>query len=526
LLARYKYDWGNLVKKYISSSSNISNTVEVYPHEIFFTFAWLLWGPSYQLKHQEEHFKLCQYAFGDESNSINVVLNDEEKFEPLWNEITNNSNGVLCSLTCKLYRAKKYINFYRENFSPYNTYFTNKASNESESTGFLLEPVTYDIKKDFKALNYYCTAYVWIMFESYTEVDDRFFPQRTVTFFEHANLANKINYEFCIDTLIAKSFAHFDRMFSDEQSGKKYRFCLAMNKTIEDRFIERLNTKIQEETELSQKYKDCLTANSLFSEIDIFSAIDSYFSDIDDAYRFVEVSFDDRDSVALLGEYYAGIYINAFPNINERESLDNILDYLHKKKNGWYGKNNYHVFLLTKYQKVVAGLICDYFAKSNCGVIEFVAVKENRQSDGLGTKIYQKAIERLRQDSIKTRGSDIDYIFCEIEKPNEAAKGKSRNYLFYWAKLGYTRVAFDYIQPAIDGNKESVNSLNLIALPLNPKIKHKKGIAAQTLKNFLFDYAKYAMRIEEPQNNACINKMVKELQLKNSEFIELEKIVQ
>ena len=520
LLDRYKNNWGNLVRKYVSSTCNENDTN--YSSEIYYTFAWLLWGPSYQMKYQEGHYKLCQYAFGDESNSLNVVLNSNEKLTDLWNSITNDSNGILCELTCRLFKAKKYIDYYRDEFSPLNIYFTNKVANES--TGFLLEPIVFDIKKNYAALNYYCTAYVWIMFESITDEDSCFQPSKAITFFEHANLANKISYEACINSLITKSFEHFDRIFSNDNIERKYRYCLSMNTYIESKFLDRYKAKIELDDELSQKYRSCIITNMSCAESDVFSSFDTYFSNSYEDLSLMEVNIQDKPSVALLGEYYTSIYINAFPK-NERESLDNIIDYLSKKKNGWYGKNNYHVILAIESGVTIGGLICDYFESSNCGVIEFIAIKQECQSEGIGTRIYQKAIELLRKDARNNKKNNIDYIFCEIEKSDTSINKDASKYLWFWNKMGYRKIPLKYIQPALDDGKENVHCLDLIALQLNEKIESQRGINATTIKNFLLDYARYAMRIEEPEKNISISRMIEEIESLKTSIIETDTIL-
>lgn len=521
LLDRYKNNWGNLVRKYVTLTCNEKDT-NFYSSEIYYTFAWLLWGPSYQMKHQEGHFKLCQYAFGDECNSLNVVLNSNEKLDDLWNSITNHSNGVLCELTCRLFKAKKYIDYYREEFSPLNIYFTNKVA--QESTGFLLEPTEFDIKKNYAALNYYCTAYVWIMFEAITDEDSCFQPSKAITFFEHANLANKVSYEACINSLITKCFEHFDRMFSIDNIEKKYRYCLSMNAYIESKFIDRYKTRIKQEDALSQKYKSCVILNMGCAESDVFSSFDAFFSSSYDDLSLMEVNIQDKRSVALLGEYYTSIYINSFPK-NERESLDNIIDYLNKKENGWYGKNNYHVILAIDSGVTIGGLICDYFERSNCGVIEFIAIKQECQSEGIGTRLYQKAIELLRKDARNNKKNNIDYIFCEIEKADAGSNKDANKYLWFWNKMGYRKILFNYIQPALDDGKENVNCLDLIALPLNEEIKSHRGIEATAIKSFLLDYARYAMRIEEPEKNISISGMIEEIDSLKTRIIKTETII-
>lgn len=521
LLDRYKNNWGNLVRKYVSLTCNEKNT-DFYSSEIYYTFAWLLWGPSYQMKHQEGHYKLCQYAFGDECNSLNVVLNSNEKLNDLWNSITNHSNGVLCELTCRLYKAKKYIDYHREEFSPLNIYFINKVT--QESTGFLLEPVEFDIKKNYAALNYYCTAYVWIMFESITDEDSCFQPSRAITFFEHANLANKDTYEACINSLITKCFEHFDRMFSINNTEKKYRYCLSMNTYIESKFLERYKIRIEQDDALAQKYRSCVIINMSCNESDVLSSFDAFFSSSYDDLSLMEVSIQDKRSIALLGEYYTSTYIDSFSK-NERESLDNIIDYLNKKKNGWYGKNNYHVILAIDSGITVGGLICDYFERSNCGVIEFIAVKQERQSEGIGTCLYQRAVELLRKDARNNKKNSIDYIFCEIEKADESINKDANKYLSFWNKMGYRKVLFEYIQPALDDGKENVSCLDLIALQLNERFKSQREIGATTLKNFLLDYAKYAMRIEEPEKNEIISRMIEKIDSLKTSIIKTDNII-
>ena len=114
---------------------------------------------------------------------------------------------------------------------------------------------------------------------------------------------------------------------------------------------------------------------------------------------FVHVSIDDKNSVSLLNAFNERVYAVAFPDENERESLDNILDYLTKKKNGWYDKNNYHVILAQKDDAIVGGMICDYFSSSNCGVVEFIVVTTDCQLKGIGTELYKHAVERLQSDA-------------------------------------------------------------------------------------------------------------------------------
>jgi ribosomal protein S18 acetylase RimI-like enzyme len=516
LMSSYKNNWENLIKKYISLSCSLSADDSNYSSGLYYTFAWLLWGPSFKIKNQENHFKLCQYAFGDENNSINVILNNDN--DELWNAINNHLNGLLCSLTCKLYKANKYVDFYREKFNPTNAYFTNKVS--EEETTFLLESTSYRMRNDYKASNYYCTAYVWIMFEEQLSNNRYFSPQNTVTFFEHANIANHTNYNFCIDSLISKCFLYFDGIFSDPSCNKKFTLSLTMNEFIENQFKDKFKLKIADDSDLSKKYKNSLLLKKKHSESVILNAFDQVFLGEDNMYEIVEVKLNDAKSLTMLGEFYMSIYINSFRDINERECLDNMLNYLKKSNDDLNNNYYYHILIIKKQGEVVGGIIFDYFITSNSGVIEFICVKSGRESEGIGTILYNKSIEYLMADA-KASHKNLDYIFCETEKKETLKNGASENYLYFWSKLGFRRAQFRYIQPAIDIDKESVDTLDLVLLSINP-INNTDSILFDKLQCFIYDYAKYAMNIEQPDKNPYIKEMGRNVESKG---ISLTKII-
>ena len=79
----------------------------------------------------------------------------------------------------------------------------------------------------------------------------------------------------------------------------------------------------------------------------------------------------DRD---LLRAFYTDLFIPAFADADERESLVNIQRYLELKAAGWYGANNYHIRVLLDGGRLVGGTIADYLAGPNTGVIEFLVV--------------------------------------------------------------------------------------------------------------------------------------------------------
>src|ERR1700681_3273837 len=51
------------------------------------------------------------------------------------------------------------------------------------------------------------------------------------------------------------------------------------------------------------------------------------------------------EDLEILEQFYNDIYIAEFPIRDERESLQNMRNYLRLKASGWYGRNNYHILM-------------------------------------------------------------------------------------------------------------------------------------------------------------------------------------
>ncbi|HET6426717.1 MAG TPA: hypothetical protein VFG20_23695, partial [Planctomycetaceae bacterium] len=51
---------------------------------------------------------------------------------------------------------------------------------------------------------------------------------------------------------------------------------------------------------------------------------------------------------ARFDRFIRELYIPGFPDPDERESPENMREYLRLRAAGWYGENNYHIVLLTE----------------------------------------------------------------------------------------------------------------------------------------------------------------------------------
>jgi hypothetical protein len=85
---------------------------------------------------------------------------------------------------------------------------------------------------------------------------------------------------------------------------------------------------------------------------------------------FTLTEIEDRPAdLYLFSDFYAEVYVPEFPDANERESLENMRDYLRRKRDGWYGANNYHILVATVLGRPVGCAIADYLAESNTGAV-------------------------------------------------------------------------------------------------------------------------------------------------------------
>ena len=510
LLSQYDENWEAFIKRYVSTAyitDNDETSQSVLSTELYMTFAWLLWGPSYEIEFKKYWSGLCQLSYGDESNSIAAIADtDTHVADDLRKKLLMNEErryGALISADIVICEKKALYNKIQSNINPKNAYFYEKIVQGDISFGVKINNFTPCV--NYKSKKYYSTAYVWILFE----LEDEgyvFNPEKSVAFFEHANLADKETYRFLIRTLIDKSLTHFEHIFSNPKfDNRKYRFVCGMNNQIANTCINEYKKIMDSNTSFGKKLKERVILDMKHSPSEVFAAYDEFFTPSKNL-SFVEVSISDKSSINDLGEFYTNIYIDVFPDENERETFDNILLYLKKAGNSQDYK--YHIVLAKdEAGKVVGGCIFDYFKNTNSAVIEFLAIRTDMQSSGVGTFIFKKVKNILLEDAFEVNKKQLEYIFCEIDSP-EYSKANIKKYLYFWAKNNFKKLDFSYIQPALSENQDSVNGLWFI---VSPQLNLESEIDKKTVLNVIKDYMKYAMSIENPENHKDFIKMKEEM---------------
>jgi GNAT superfamily N-acetyltransferase len=240
-------------------------------------------------------------------------------------------------------------------------------------------------------------------------------------------------------------------------------------------------------------------------------------------YFFCELAASEAD-LELLGIFYRTIYVNEFPDPDERESLKNMENYLRLKQQGWYQKNNYHILLILDGSTPIAGAIIDYLALPNVGIIEFVVVSPSIRRQGLGLKLLYRIENMLDEDSRQAGYKGWSYMLAEMNDPFKTHGHFDSVDPFMramiWDRWGYKKLRFPYVQPSLSQEQEPVRNLLLICKP--GITVETDNIPVSTLKDAIDGYAIWAMRINDPEFNPECCEMARFL--KHRTVVELDSL--
>jgi GNAT superfamily N-acetyltransferase len=200
---------------------------------------------------------------------------------------------------------------------------------------------------------------------------------------------------------------------------------------------------------------------------------------------------------ALLRRFYEGLYVAEFPDADERESLANIERYLELRGQGWYGPNNYHVALLLEDGEPIGGVIADYLATPDTGVLEFLVVDRARRRRGIGSRLLEWIEANLADDAVRAGGRLRGFV-AELNDPFTCPVPDSLDpfeRLEIWGAWGYARLDFPYVQPALSADQNPVRHLLLALKWRGPR---PAAVDPGFVRGVVHEYIRWAMRIPEP----------------------------
>lgn len=196
------------------------------------------------------------------------------------------------------------------------------------------------------------------------------------------------------------------------------------------------------------------------------------------------VSYADNDESLLEG--FRRIYMDAFPDIDEREPYDNIK----RRISSSDSRPGTVACLLTDGGKVVGGLLSDFYVFSESSAFDleaiYIAVDKDSRRTGYGRKLLTDGLELSASRLEKLTGMKLRNIYFETENPFKVKKESfdpiSR--LRFFSSLGAMRIPIDYRQPPLDDASGWADNLFLMVLP-HPGKKLEPAVGAEDLKAFL-----------------------------------------
>lgn len=226
---------------------------------------------------------------------------------------------------------------------------------------------------------------------------------------------------------------------------------------------------------------------------------------------------DSEGDPARLTSFYQTLFIDGFPDPDERESLENMQTYLKAKRAGWYRsrgpKNNYHIVLAEREGQAVAAAVCDYLAVPNSGIIEFLLVAESVRGQGWGRRVHDAVEAILHQDAIDAGYERLDGITIEMNDPYRVDIASDNMDPFVRARLwggwGYSVFEFPYVQPALSDEQEPVTCLLLCFKRTSSR--WRDSVPADIVRQIVHGYLQWAMRIEDPEQDPVFQQMSRAL---------------
>lgn len=202
--------------------------------------------------------------------------------------------------------------------------------------------------------------------------------------------------------------------------------------------------------------------------------------------------------------FYKDVFIKSFPNANECEDLSTIKKYLLSSLKSVYW--DYDVVLAFDDGLVVGGAICDYIRSTNTAFIEFLAVRNNYYSKGLGTALFNSVVSVL-ENNAKAIGHRKPYaIFAEMDDP-EHRGSDTMNYMYFNNKVGFKHLQLNYVQPPLIKGKDEVRTLWLLGISDTGSPLFNKDLVIESIHDFF----KFAFNMEHVSKNKYFKEIVEQV---------------
>jgi GNAT superfamily N-acetyltransferase len=172
----------------------------------------------------------------------------------------------------------------------------------------------------------------------------------------------------------------------------------------------------------------------------------------------------------LLAVIHDGLYTRSFPRPEERESLESLRDALWGEAAKEPARSHFVVARSATAPDGVAGFVaCEYYPRSRCGLISYIAVDSGMRGLGLGRTLLERAIAILRADA-QPNGA-LEAVLAEIHDPSKVKETDDvippLDRIRIMDRLGAKRLPIAYVQPELapGHGRGRGKTLMLIAFP-------------------------------------------------------------
>lgn len=198
-------------------------------------------------------------------------------------------------------------------------------------------------------------------------------------------------------------------------------------------------------------------------------------------YQLANVTKDRPDLFPLLEKAYYEIYLPAFPDLNEQETLEKFHDLM----NGALPEVGIIINLVgtnldDPKKAVVAGIgIANYYRNGGTGLLAYNAVHPDHKGGGIGNLLVRSRIEALKTMA-QADGKKLTAVFLEANNPVTARDKQDsmdpQERLKLFKKWGAQIVPVDYVQPPLSDYGDYCHDLLLLNYALDGKYAGPKEV--------------------------------------------------
>ena len=518
-------------------------TRDLRHRQAFLFYCWLLWGPSISLCSCElwrGGMKALQFGYGDEANSVPLLIPTDDKLAELirlfGSDAIRGGGEERGRLAIQL--SVTSVPRWSKDIPRADICTAQQSVLDPSEYGVVLEyashTVTGGLAEDRESRYY--SAYLWVMFVLEDDAGRSVAEEawaNMLPFFEHSNVGEAGSYAFLRETLARKALGSIARLAEEtppdgrrptlyfryacavDEGGCGSPLLVARTRTIRAQIQDlldrdpafaslRASGRLSMDPPPSGEYAACHLPDV------IARYLQSLPGQLEDentrsatlVHRTLEDGDEDRQ---LLRRFYDEIYVSEFPDENERESLENLDDYLRAASPDC----RHHILLLMSGEAPVAGAIIDYLTRCNTGVLEFLVVAKGWRGRGIGAGLREWCERVVAADALRETGRGPDFILAEIEDPFRVDAVPDVDTFAraeLWGRWGYRRLDFPYVQPALGPGKAPIRHLMLAVKPMRSDLT--EAVPSDMLKLALHEYIRLAMRIERPETCAQYQEML------------------